>query len=106
MSSFDMTLMRETTSGATARLALQHLAQHAVDAEAHHEPVLERLDVDVRGVFLHRLREHGVDEADDRRVVFALEQVRLLGQLLRQMREVGGFLDARRGFACASLPAS
>jgi hypothetical protein len=34
---------------------LQHLAQHAVDAEADHEPVLERLDVDVRGVFLHRL---------------------------------------------------
>ena len=39
-------------------LALQDLAQHAVDAEAHHQPVLERLDVDVRGVFLHRLREH------------------------------------------------
>ena len=47
-----MTLMRETTSGATARLRLQHFAQHAVDAEAHHQAVLERLDVDVRGVFL------------------------------------------------------
>ena len=56
MSSFDMTLMRETTSGATARFGLQHLAQHAVDAEADDEAVLERLDVDVGGVLLHRLR--------------------------------------------------
>ena len=45
-----MTLMRETTSGATARRDSQHFAQHAVDAEAHHQAVLERLDVDVRGV--------------------------------------------------------
>ena len=77
--------------------ALQHFAQHAVDAEAHHQPVLERLDVDVGRVFLHRLREHGVDEADDRRVVFALEQVGLFGQVLREVREVGGFLDAFGG---------
>ena len=97
MSSFDMTLMRETTSGATARLALQHFAQHAVDAEAHDQAVLERLDVDVRGVFLHRLRQHGVDEPDDRRVVFAFEQVGLLGQVLREVREVGGVLDAFGG---------
>ena len=77
--------------------ALQHFAQHAVDAEAHHQAVLERLDVDVGGVFLHRLREHGVDEPDDGRVVFALEQVRLFGQVLREVREVGGFLDTFGG---------
>ena len=74
--------------------ALQHLVQHAVDAEAHHQPVLERLDVDVRGVFLDRLREHRVDQPDDRRVVLALEQVGLFGQILREVREVGGFFDA------------
>ena len=56
-------------------LGLQHFAQHAIDAEAHDQAVLERLDVDVRGVFLDRLREHGVDQADDRRVVVAVEQV-------------------------------
>jgi hypothetical protein len=50
--------------------------------------------VDVRGVFLHRLREHRVDQTDDRRVVLALEEIRLLGQLLGEVREVGGFLDA------------
>ena len=76
--------------------ALQDFAQHAVDAEAHHQAVFERLDVDVRGVFLHRLREHRVDETDDGRVVFALEQVGLFGQVLREVREVGGFLHACR----------
>ena len=63
MSSFDMTLMRETTERRDGAPALQDFAQHAVDAEAHHQAVLERLDVDVRGVFLHGLREHRVDEA-------------------------------------------
>ena len=56
-------------------LGLQHLAQHAVDAEAHDQAVLERLDMDVRGVFLHRLGEHRVDEPDDRRVVVGFQQV-------------------------------
>ena len=75
-------------------LGLQHFAQHAVHAEAHHEAVLEWLDVDVRGVFLDRLGQHGVDQADDWRVVLALEQVRRLGQALCEAREVGFVLDA------------
>src|ERR1017187_9865968 len=33
-----------------ALLGLQHLAQDAIDPEAHHQPVLERLDMDVGGV--------------------------------------------------------
>jgi hypothetical protein len=56
--------------------------------------------VNVRGVFLYRLGEHGIDETDDGCVVFALEQVGLLGQVLGQMRQVGGLLDARSGFHC------
>ena len=75
---------------------LQRLAQHAVDAQPHHEPVLERLDVDVRGVLLDRLGQQRVDELDDRRIVLALEQVGLLGQVLREMREVDLLLDAAR----------
>ena len=94
MSSCAMTLMRDTTSGATRALGLQHFAQHAVDAEAHHQPVLERLDVDVGGVLAHRLRQQRIDQADDRRVVVALEQVGLLGQFLRQVREVGVAFEA------------
>ena len=86
--------MRETTSGATRALGLQHLAQHAVDAEAHDQAVLERLDVDVRSVLADRLRQQRVDQPDDRRIIVALEQVRLLGQLLRQVRQIGGVLEA------------
>ncbi len=86
-------------------LGLQHLAQHAVDAEAHHQAVLERLDVDVRGVLLHRLGQHRIDQADDRRIVVALEQIGLLGQFLRQVRQIGGVLEPPT--ACiASRPAS
>ena len=47
-----MTLMRLTSSGASAAARLQHLAQDAVDAEAHDEPALLGLDVDVGGVLL------------------------------------------------------
>ncbi len=75
-------------------LGLQHLAQHAVDAEADHEPVLERLDVDVRAVFLDRLGQERVDQPDDRRLVLALEQVGNLRDVLREVREVGVFLEA------------
>ena len=74
-------------------LGLQHLAQHAVDAEADHESVLERLDVDVGGVLLDRLRQQRVDQADDRRLVLALEQVGRLGHVLREVGEVGLLLE-------------
>ena len=92
-----MTLMRETDQRRDGAPALQHFAQHAVDAEAHDEPVLEGLDVDVRGVFLHRLGEHGVDQPDDGRVVFALEQVGLLGKILREVRQIGGLFHTFGG---------
>ena len=74
-------------------LGLQHLAQDAVDAKADDESILKRLDVDVGGVFLHRLGEDRVDEADDRRVVLALEEIGLLRQHLRQVRKVGGLIE-------------
>ena len=55
MSSRAITLMRLTSSGASARSRLDHLAQHAVDAEPHDQPPLLRLDVDVGGALLDRL---------------------------------------------------
>ena len=73
---------------------LQHFAQHAVDAEAHHQAVLKGFDVDVRGALAHRLREHRVDQADDRRVIAALEQVGLFRQVLHQVGEVGMALES------------
>jgi hypothetical protein len=62
--------------------------------------------VDVRGVLLHRLGEHRVDQADDRRVVVALEQVGLLGQVLGEEGEIGGLLEAAGGICIASEPPS
>jgi hypothetical protein len=68
---------------------LQHFTQHAVDAEAHDQAILERFDVNVGRVVLDRLREDGIDQLDDRRLVIALQQVGRFGQILREMREVG-----------------
>ena len=78
-------------------LRLQHLAQHSVHAEAHDQAILERLHVDVGGVLLHRLGEHGVDQPDDRRIVVAVEEVRLLRQFQREVRQVGGIVQSLDG---------
>jgi hypothetical protein len=89
--------MRETTAAPGARLLrTQHFAQHAVDAEAHHQAVLEGLDVDVRGVLAYRLGEQRVDQADDRRVVLALHQVGGLGQLVSELLQVQALIDVSR----------
>ena len=48
---------------------LHDLLQRAVDAVAHADVVLEALEVDVRRAALHRIREDGVDELDDRRIL-------------------------------------
>ena len=60
-----------------------HVVQHAVDAEAHQQFALERLDVDVACAVLDRLREQPIDQLDDRRGVVGIEQIeRFLGQLV------------------------
>ena len=51
------------------------LVQHAVDAVAHDDVLLARLDVDVRGALLGRLEHERVDPADDRRLVVGVEDV-------------------------------
>ncbi len=42
-----------------------HLVEDAVDAVAHLELVLERLEVDVGGLVLDRLEQHEVEQPDD-----------------------------------------
>ncbi len=64
------------------------IAQRAVDAQPHHGARLEGLDVDVRRAVAQRLREQRVDQADDRRIVLALQQVLDAGDLLQQARQV------------------
>jgi len=83
-------------------LGLQHFAQDAVHAEADHEPVLVGLDVDVGGVFLDGLREQRVDQADDGRLVLAFQQVRRLGNVLRQVGEIGLLLEPAHGVHCGA----
>ena len=64
------------------------VAQHAVEAIAHHRARFKSLDVHVGGAFVHRLRQERVQHADDRRVVARFEQVLDFRQLLQQAREL------------------
>ena len=48
--------------------------QHPVDAVTHPEPVLERLDVDVRSPRLHRPADQQIHQADDRRLAGEVAQ--------------------------------
>ena len=87
-------------------LGLQHFAQHAIDAKADDQAVFVWLDVNVRAVFLHRLREQGVDQSNDRRLVVTFEQIRSFGNAFGKMRKVGVVIqtfehlhgNARAGF--------
>src|SRR5262249_13605621 len=63
----------------------RRLAQHAVNAVAHFELPLERLDVDVAGALLHGLVDEHVDELDDER----------LPRHLLQVGDVGPFVQGR-----------
>ncbi len=51
------------------------IEQHAIHAEADAEFLLERLDVDVAGALLDGLGDHGVHQADDRRLARHVAQV-------------------------------
>ncbi len=85
---------------------LQDLAQDAVDAETDHQAALEGLDVDVRGLLLDRLRQQGVDQADDRGVVLGLHQVLRLRKLVGhavQVHVVADALHGLRGLAGGAL---
>ena len=52
-----------------------HVVEHAVDAVADLEPVVEGLEVDVRRPHLERLEEQHVHQLDDRRLVGDVEDV-------------------------------
>ena len=60
--------------GEVGRRALAFV-QHAVDAVAHFQAVLERFDVDVRRTQLDRALDHQVDQADHRRFGSQVAQV-------------------------------
>ena len=75
------------------------LVQHAVDAVAHDEPVLERLDVDVGGARLERVGDEQVHEPDHRRLgreVLQLLHVGVERELVDARLDVADDLAVRR----------
>jgi hypothetical protein len=56
--------------------------EDAVDAEAHEQAVVLRLDVDVGGAVLGRLEDDRVDEPDKRRIGDAVVDLEVVGFLL------------------------
>ena len=75
-----------------------HLVQHAVDPELHDERVLLRLEVDVGRSVFGRLEDHGVDEADERRVRDAVVDFEVVGSPLPLRRRF--FVDGGARAEC------
>jgi len=78
---------------------LQDLAQHAINAQSDHQSILERLDVDIGSVFFDCLCQQCIDETNDRCIIFAIEQVGLFRQILREKGEIGCVIKATRSSA-------
>ena len=91
MSSLAMILMREMIAAARCAGRRVGFVQHAVVAVADAQPVLERLDMDVGGLGLHRSGDQLVDQADHRR---------LAGQVLQPF---GVLLQRRAGLGVGSV---
>jgi hypothetical protein len=68
---------------------LDHVAQHAVDAEAHDGARFIRLEVQVGRTLAQRLQQERVDHTDHRRLRGAVEQVLGDRHVLHQAREIG-----------------
>ena len=68
---------------------LDHVAQRAVDTEAHNGAGFEHFHVNIGSFLLQRLGEQGVDEADDGRIVLRFQQVGDFRQFLGERGEIG-----------------
>src|SRR5690606_39787304 len=79
------------------------LFQHAVDAIAHLEPVLEGLDVDVGRAQLDRALDHQVHQADHRGLAGEVAQV--LDVVHVAALALGGLDDRTHGAAALAVPA-
>ena len=72
------------------------IVEHAIDAIADAELFFERLHVDIAGALLDRLRDHGVDQPDDRRLAGHVAQVfEIFGSLRRIGIEIAVSLRGR-----------
>src|SRR5690606_25451761 len=80
------------------------LLEHAIDAIAHLEPVLERFDVDVGRTHLDRALDDQVHQADDRRLGGQVAQVLDVVHVARGLA-VGGLDDGAHRAAALAVPA-
>ena len=79
MFSFAISFRREMMAAFSSRGGGLLVEQHAIHAEADAELLLERLDVNVAGALLHGVGDHGVHQADDRRLAGHVAQVFQVG---------------------------
>ena len=100
MLSFAMILTREMIAARSWLGGEANSRSSAVDAIAHDEAVLQRLDMDVGGAALDRARDELIDQADDRHFAGEIAQpVDILEQIL-----VGAdFLASSATCACGVL---
>ena len=100
MSIFASTFRRVVTPGDQPLGDPLHLVEHAVDPEADEERVLLRLEVDVGGAVLGGLEDHGVDEADERRVRDAVVDL----EVVVSSSSAASIVHARRRPAATRAP--
>ncbi len=76
-----------------------HFVQHAVDAVADAQVVLQRLDVNIGRAFVERRAHDLVDEADHGRLgIFLVEDVDFLLQIEGRVVDIAAFQDRVEGF--------
>ncbi len=66
----------------------QDFTQYPINTETHRHPIFKRFQVNIRGALAHRLGQDGIDQADDRGIVIARQQVGSIGQVLGHGRQV------------------
>jgi hypothetical protein len=103
MSSEAMIFTREITAAERRRGGDSTFVQHAVDAVAHDQPVLEWLDVDVGGARLQRLREDEVHEPDHRRLGSEVLQVLDIAPVLLVVARLDALDDGAHGRLAAAI---
>ena len=78
-----------------AALGAQDFAQYAVDAKANLQVAFIGFDMNIRCFLFDSLGEHGVNQADNRRVVFAIQQVVGVRQLFGKGVQIQLVADIR-----------
>ncbi len=88
-----MSFRRSTSAGAIFAVGLGLQVQHAVDAKAHVQVLLLRLDVDVGRAYLGGVFEQRLQQLDDRRVLERDIRAQRCAEVGLRLRQLGGQLE-------------